>query len=202
VGAQLCETDTRNCAPSNEDGRASIPLPIAEETSVTLVKDGHASYLFPVFLRPFGDNWDGPFDMATDGYMVAQFDRVDSRYPMLGTGSIEVAVFPGPDLEGTTFELVGATGEPFYWDEESWWTLGLKTTSSGGGGFVEVTPGDQYQVRVGGTADKCTPVWGWAGDDVFSFRFPLREGYMTRVQLQCFKPEDPFNHTGADDIGR
>ena len=69
VGAQLCETGTRNCAPSNEDGRASIPLPIAEETSVTLVKDGHASYLFPVFLRPFGDNWDGPFDMATDGYI-------------------------------------------------------------------------------------------------------------------------------------
>ena len=189
-GAQLCQTDTANCAPSRPDGQASIKLPIGEETSVTLEKDEHASYLVPVLI-PSAEGVNNPFEMFTDEHMVVQFDRVMSDYPMRGTGAILIVL--SPSFEGATFRLVNATSEPFYTDEEGLWSTTLTETRKGrlrqvNGGFVNVTPGDEYWVQFGGEAKNCSTSWGWPGDDQNRFKVPVREGYMSNLRVVCPRP--------------
>jgi hypothetical protein len=187
-GALLCETDTSNCARSRADGQARIELPIGEETSITLEKDGYPSYLVPVLIS---ERFDNPFEMYSDQHMVVQFDRVMSDYPMRGTGTILIVLVP--NSEGATFELVNATGERFYTDEGGLWSLDLTETREGryrqdSGGFVNVTPGDEYWVRFGGSAQNCTTSWGWPGDDQNRFRVPVREGYVSNLRVVCPQP--------------
>ena len=58
-----------------------------------------------------------------------------------------------PGFAGVTFELVNATGQAYYYDEARNWSTALtETTDQGWGGFVEVSPGDRFQVIYGGTA--------------------------------------------------
>jgi hypothetical protein len=189
-GAQLCETDTVNCAPSRADGRVSIELPIGEETTITLEKDLYASYLVPVVI-PSDQGVDNPFEMYTDEHMVLQFDRVMSDYPMRGAGTILIVLFP--NFEGATFELVNATGKPFYTDVEELWSTELTATRKGrsrqdSGGFVDVTPGDEYWVRFGGTAESCSTSWGWPGDAQNRFPVPVRAGYVSNLRVVCPLP--------------
>lgn len=189
-GAQLCETDTANCAPSRADGRVSIKLPIGEETTITLEKDLHASYLVPVAI-PSDQGFANPFEMYTDEHMVPQFERVMSDYPMRGTGTILIMLFP--NFEGATFELVNATGKPFYTDEEGLWSTELTETRAGrarqdSGGFVDVTPGDEYWVQFGGTAQSCSSTWLWPGDAENRFPVPVRAGYVSNLRVLCPRP--------------
>ena len=116
-------------------------------------------------------------------------NRVGSPYPMRGTGTIVVGVFPA--FAGATFELVGATGNSFYHDEEGptkWNPERMATTSNGYGGFTEVTPGE-VQVKFGGTAERCSarsPFW--AGDEPNSVRVQVREGYISPMLMDCPLP--------------
>jgi hypothetical protein len=187
---QLCQTDTAICALSNNEGQVSIELPIGVETSVTLKKDGYASNLVPVVI-PSQQGLQETFTMGTDREMVAQFGRLGFKYPMLGgTGAVAVWVFPS--IAGATFELVNATGNAYYVHESWEWRPPpdlTATTYRGGGGFVEVPPGDAFLVNLGGTAAGCgDATWGWLGEDPDSFRFPVREGYITVVSVRCPLP--------------
>ena len=58
------------------------------------------------------------------------------------------------------------------------------------GGFTEVSPG-VVQVEIGGTAQNCVrllSISGWPGDVANSVRMPIREGYLTSVQVTCDAP--------------
>lgn len=181
--ARFCETGTPNCDWTDADGRAVIELQVGEQTSFTLVADRHMSHLVP-FVMPSVVGYSDVQVMSTDDYMVTQFERLTTAYPMRGTGAIIIARFPY--AAGATFELKDATGRRFYTDDEGWWSLDLEeTTSDGRGGFVEITPGGPYEVVFGGSAEGCTPIWGWPGDARNSFRFPVLENYMTVVSLLC-----------------
>jgi hypothetical protein len=107
---------------------------------------------------------------------------------MRGTGTVFV-VFQPVGLAGATLELDAATGVPFYSDEEWNWNPDLTaTTLLGRGGFTEVTPGE-VQVNVGGTAGRCVPFFfGWPGRAENSVRLPVREGYVTVVNVGCATP--------------
>ncbi len=84
-GAQLCQTNTVNCDLADETGEATIELPIGEETSFTVVAEGHVPYLVPVVLfGPHGQEDD--FIMRTLAYVEADFGRIETDYPMVGTG--------------------------------------------------------------------------------------------------------------------
>lgn len=181
-GAELCEADTPNCALSDAKGEVAIEVPAGQEISVTLTKEGYGSYLVPMSIRSMSQE---SFSLATDGHLKDQFGRVTSPYPMRFTGT--VLLFVVPNFAGVTFELADATGKTFYHEEEGPRSLDLtETTSSGGGGFAEVTPGE-FQAKLGGTAERCVPGWGWPGE-VNSVRFPVRENFITYVTVLCPPP--------------
>lgn len=128
------------------------------------------------------------------------FDNLDSPYPMTDRGMIHV-IF-SPRFAGATLELVDATGQAFYKDEEDNWSADLEATASGGigrerccaeGGFVEVVPGE-HQVEIGGSAQDCALqsagalTQGWPGNAPNRFLVPVREGFSTRIVLLCPPP--------------
>jgi hypothetical protein len=185
-GAELCETDnTSNCETTDAVGRAVIQLPFDQEVSFTVTKEGYASDLIAVVIPP--DGWSNQLlTLHLVQWAEDQHARVESPYPMEGTGTISMELPEG--FAGATFELIEAKGKAFYWDEQSNWSLDLtETTSAGKGGFSEVTPG-VFHVEFGGTAESCESLWGWPGDLEKSIRYPVREGYMTIAAASCPHP--------------
>jgi len=187
-GVELCELGTTNCVVTDANGEATLELPVDQETGVTRTKEGYASYLLADVIPADGEQYVYP--MATDHRIAAEHERLMAPYPMRGTGTILVGL--RPDLAGATFELIGATSTAFYVDDdpegEVLWSQDLTaTTLWSSGGFVEVTPGD-YQVKLGGTAQRCTPYRAWPGDDENSIRIPVQEGYITHAVVNCPPP--------------
>jgi len=183
--AEVCEVGTSNCVFTDATGNAVLRLPANLETSYTVEKAGHGPFLIGEVIPEGGQQYN--LTMATLGHLADQFDRVMSPYPMRDTGTVILQVDPA--FGGATFELDDATGKPFYHDEEGRRDPNLtETTSYGFGGFVEVSPGEEFQVNLGGTANDCVPLIGWPGNDENSVRFPIREGYVTVVTMSCPLP--------------
>jgi len=183
-GLQVCETDTSNCMTTDEDGEATINLPIGE-TSYTLRKKGHPSYLVGEVLPANGA--EHGFGMGLEQGFVDQHENMMSPYPMTGTGTVELGLVN--PFAGATFELMGATGRAYYAHEQGGWRPEpdlTATTNRGKGGFVEVPPGDDFRVNLGGTAHNCVPDLGWPGEN--SVRFPVRENHITWVGVSCSLP--------------
>jgi hypothetical protein len=187
-GVELCETDTDNCVMTDANGEATLELPTERETGFTRTKEGYASYLLADVVPATGERY--VYAMATDHRIAAEHDRLMAAYPMRGTGTILVGLrLPFPEA---TFELIGATSKAFYVDDDPegdiLWSQDLTgTTSWGSGGFVEVTP-SEYQIKLGGTAQGCTPHRAWPGNDENSIRIPVREGYITHAAVNCPPP--------------
>ncbi|MBW2191392.1 MAG: hypothetical protein JRG93_17745 [Deltaproteobacteria bacterium] len=179
-GVQVCETGTTNCVMTGADGIGELELPVDQETSVTLDKEGRGSYLHSVIIPAEGAIVTQ--GLALDARLEDMYGRVMSPYPPEGAGTAFVDL---RNVAGATFELVGTTGKAFYRDEELNWSLDFTaTTSDGTGGFVEVSPG-VVQIDIGGTADNCVLVRGWPGDSENSARMLVREGYFSHVTLEC-----------------
>ncbi|TNF63263.1 MAG: hypothetical protein EP303_02885 [Deltaproteobacteria bacterium] len=183
-GVTVCENGTPNCDRSDSTGRAVLRLPIDQEISYTNEKEGYGSQVRADVLSAAGDTL-SPW-MRVDAPLEARYERVMSPYPEVGTGTVFVAVrAQGGGLEGATLKLIGATGKAFYLDENRDWSLDLTaTTSSGQGGFVEVSP-DEVQVEIGGTASNCVVVYGWPSDSANTTRLPVLEGFMTVAVVRC-----------------
>ena len=193
-GVEICETETTNCVLTDDNGHATLQLPTEPEFSYTVTKEDYESLLIADIIDPDYDASPTYWlvgDEATTDWMEA----LDSHYPMMGTGS--VTVFVG--FEGATFDLVTATGEAFYEEEEERVVTPrlhcddapdpcLETTTPWGtGGFVELAPGE-FQIEVGGTADGCIAGEAWPGDGVNRIRVPIREGYFTLANFICPPP--------------
>lgn len=181
-GAAVCATDTTDCVMTDAGGNASVEVPLDQEVSYTLELDGFGSYLEPILLSEVEP---AILAMATDARFEDMHDAVMSPYPMEGTGAIFVELVDDP-FEGATFALTSGSGQVFYWDEDKTWDADLSaTTSTGGGGFTEVDPGE-YQIEIGGTATNCvlTPR-GWPGDSANTVRVPVREGHLSRAFVSC-----------------
>jgi len=184
-GAEFCETGTDNCVFTDATGLAILELPIGLEVGCTLKKEGHGSYLLAEVMPAEGERY--AFSMSTHNHLAGQFQRIDSPYPMRLSGTVIIALVP--PFAGATFELDDATGKAFYHDEEGRRSLDLtETTAFGFGGFAEISPGE-FQVNLGGTAQRCIPGVGWPGSVANSVRFPIREGYITNVSITCPQPQ-------------
>lgn len=185
-GVEVCELDDpTNCVLSDAGGVATLLLPADQDTGYTMDKEGYARWLHPIRMEP--DGRQGVDEMIPAQRLADQHARLTSPYPMRGTGSIVLIAFP--QLAGATFELVAATGKPYYHEgEDGLWSPDLTATTLpwGGGGFTEVTPGD-HQINLGGTAQGCIaqPDYGWPSDDENSVRMPVREGYVTLANASC-----------------
>jgi len=185
-GVRVCEMDsTNNCAVTDANGEATLVLPIGQDTGYTLDKEGYASWLAPTII---GANQTAlGMNMATAQGVADGHAAVKSPYPMRGTGTVGVQLFPG--FAGATFELVAATGTAFYMDTDAdytWRSDLTETASIGIGGFTELTPGEA-QVNIGGTASGCTST-DWPSSEADRIRAPVREGYVTLSGVTCPLP--------------
>ena len=179
-GVKVCQLDTPNCVVTDAKGQATLMLPIGVETGFTKDKEGYGSWLIATVLSADGESR-GTL-MPSAQHLADMHNGVMSPYPMRGTGTVSVGA-----RQGATFELVAATGNPWYFSEEYEWSSDLPaTTSLGIGGFTEVTPGE-VEVKAGGTANRCIPFLsdGWPGDEPNSIRLPVREGYVTHGIFNC-----------------
>ena len=171
-------------------GRAQLDFPLDAELTITATKEGYASYLVPKVLDTStfrGVNL--ALDMASTAQVAKQHDRIGAPYPMRDTGTVVVLQYQ--EIAGATFELVGATGTPFYHDEQGLWSPSLSaTTSRGDGGFAEVGQGE-FQVNIGGAAWRCGIADAWPGNDDDSIWFPARVGFVTVATVLCAERPTP-----------
>ena len=181
VGVQICQTGTSNCVQTGADGNGLLEgLPVDEEVSSTIDKEGFVSYLDQFVVPATGDVVvEG---LATEQRLAEQYELMMSPYPMVGTGMIFIDT---GTFVGATLTLVGTTGKAFYRDVDGDFDPDLTaTTAFGGGGFLEVTPGE-FQVEIGGAADNCAVFRGWADDSANTVKVPVQEGYMSRTKVDC-----------------
>jgi hypothetical protein len=189
--AEVCQTDTTNCVISDAGGLARLELPVNEDVSFTVKKDGYQPVLEV-------DVTDGDYGSSRDTHVVwpdelqaLWYQSAMVEYPPRGVGTVWVGLVP--PLADATFELIGAEGKAFY-NEESMTKIGLTanldleaTTSAGTGGFFEVPPGE-YQIELGGTASGCGPWRAWPGDTENRVRFLVRDGAITVLSVDCRTP--------------
>lgn len=180
-GVQLCEGDTKqNCEISDASGRVTIHLPVGE-IFVTLEKTGYDSLLIPLVHSEDGSTTSGI--MWTTGLRAAFYEFYETVYPRDGRGEIKIDVRPIP-FPGSTFDLVDATGKAYYDTDNP--LDDTATNHFGIGGFLEVTPGT-FEVKHGGTADRCAVDWGWPSGEN-SIRVPVRANHVSQVLLTCARP--------------
>jgi hypothetical protein len=183
-GVEVCETDTANCATTDQNGFAQITLRANQEISFTLEKEGYVSSLVGIVTDETlaEERW----NMVRDE-LVADFSEVNMiPHPWTG-GALFLAAFP--TMAGVTFDLVDETARVFYRDEAGTANFDLTATTSSGlgaglGGFVEVPP-REYQVEFGGTATNCSLLTGWPGDAANRVRVPIKVGYITYADMLC-----------------
>jgi len=187
AGVEVCEIDNAaNCETTDADGKATLWLPV-DETSFTTSKEGYGSYLKAFVNRPNGYSLQsGQF---TETLLEVLHDDTMTVYPMGDMGRVHCSVQPA--FEGATFDLHDADGPVTakqYFDEvgPTWSLDHTATAANGAGGFLEVSPGDEYQVQFGGTAQDCVHVDAWPGRFLpNAIRFPVRAGYITQVSAAC-----------------
>jgi hypothetical protein len=182
-GVEVCDPDTGRCVMTDAAGIARLEFRPGQRHSITATKEDYAQYLVPNVL----ENWWGRtlrLSMASNDHLAQQHHRVGAPYPMRNTGTVVIHL--EQEYAGVTFELVGATGIPFYHDEEGHWStdLGATTLPRARGGFANVSEGE-FQVNVGGVAWRCIPFNAWPGTDLDSVGFPVRAGYLTVASVRC-----------------
>jgi hypothetical protein len=188
-GVELCDTNRANCVTTDAAGKATLRLPVSE-TSFTEEKDGFGPYLVPLVVPEEGLAHDS--GMGTDIFLETLYEDVMSPYPMGDMGRISIGTVPA--FAGVTLELSDANGpiadpKAYYvlnTAPPSWSLEATETATSGGGGFLEVSPGE-YVVQFGGTAINCIPVpTGWPAPFVpNSIRVPVRAGFITQATATC-----------------
>lgn len=182
-GVEICETDTQNCALTDFQGFARLYLPVDEEVSFTLVRDGYQSELQPFVMPPTETTL--RLTLGTEQRLQEQFDAAMSPYPPKDTGMIVIATTP--PCEGVTVEAYGSAGKGriFYIGDNSEWDLDLDATSRAGiSEVIELLPGE-YRVELGGSASNCFPLTGWPSPFENSVRLPVKAGFFTEVRMAC-----------------
>lgn len=192
-GVKICATDTNDCVRTNDEGRATVQIPIDQEFSFTWDKNGYHPLLVPDF-QPEGLQLFPEIGLGTEERLAGLHELVLSPYPMEGTGSLMVFLVDSrfslmssgcAGIAGRTFELSNTEGKAYYYDEEGNWDTSLTETSCWGwGGFTEVLPGE-VQIEIGGNAESCVVLHGWPGTVPNSVRMPVRAGYLTEVWVDC-----------------
>ena len=173
-GVEVCETDTTNCATTDANGAAQIELPANQETSYTFEKEGYGPYLVGRVTDETFDGFHGVV-LFSDAVWAEEALTLGIEYPWT-SGRVTVGTLPA--RAGVTLDLVDATATQYYNDGEERSLDLTETTTSGRGGFVEVSPGE-HQVEAGGNVTNCVVGLGWPGDAANRIKVPVRVGYNT-----------------------
>lgn len=186
--AEVCVLDTEDCTTTNADGLAMVALPSNAETGVTITANGFN----PTVLTQTTDaNFfpDQTTTLLSETIATTLAALLDIDYPLAGTGVVALTTtFPLPEAGGipvTTLDLTDGTGTGDYITEDGIPTYDLTASSSfGGGGFVEVTPGI-IEIDIGGSPGGCGVAQAWPGTTATSVRLPVLDGFFTSSLVYC-----------------
>jgi len=186
-GAEICPTHTNECVLSDSSGNAILELPVDEEISYTVTKDGYEAHL-RVDVTDESFVTSPRINMWNDELIAEWYDTVMSSYPLTNEGSVLIGVrsrSAGVTSAGVTFDLKMASAKRFYSIDAFTGNVDAEaTTEFGQGGFVEV-PAGEYEIEIGGTASACDPRLGWPSEKENRIRFPIRAGYLTELNVVC-----------------
>jgi hypothetical protein len=189
-GAEVCVSDSTNCATSDADGVVTMVVPANAEIVFEVTATGYGPTLTP---QTTTDQ-----DVATqlspllaDSVVGLLAGILDTPYPFEGTGVIAISTLVEPvgadgnGIGGVTY-TPDQTLTSFYLDQDEIPRVEATATAepSGAGGFIEVAPGT-YEVTLGGTASNCVVVAGWPGNGAGSVRLPVRAGFITQGIVTC-----------------
>ncbi|MFZ1864001.1 MAG: hypothetical protein WAU39_07255 [Polyangiales bacterium] len=189
-GAEVCVSDTTNCATSDADGMVTMEVPANSEIVFEVTATGYGDTLTPQTTTD-QDVTAQLSPLLADSVVTLLAGILGTSYPFEGTGVIAISslVEPvGADGNG----IAGITYTPdqaltsYYLDQDEIPRLEATATAepSGAGGFIEVAPGT-YEVTLGGTASNCVVVAGWPGSGAGSVRLPVRAGFITQGIVTC-----------------
>jgi hypothetical protein len=185
--AEVCVLDTEDCTTTDADGLAVVMLPANAETALAITAAGHDRTLLA---QTTDANFasDQTTTLLSETIATALAALLDIDYPLVGTGVIGVTTLfsaeGGGGIPGTTLELTDGTGTGYYITEDGIPTYELTATSSfGGGGFVEVTPG-VVEIDIGGSGG-CGVAQAWPGSTATSIRLPVEAGSVTFSFVFC-----------------
>lgn len=182
-GVEICETDTSNCTLTDFQGLARLYLPVDEEISFTLIRDGYQSELQPYVVSSVETTLG--LNLGTEKRIQDQFEIAMASYPPRDTGMMVISTVPPCD--GATVEVFGSAGKGrvLYIGASSAWDLDLEATSAAGiASVIDLVPGE-YRVEMRGSAGNCFPLTGWPSPFENSVRLPVKAGFFTDVRVGC-----------------
>lgn len=189
-GASVCIKDSTQCATTDSDGDASLPIPAHGQVAITFVAPGFRSVLVP--LTTAGNKPHLNVTMNTVESVSARFARVGLTVPDAATGVLTVKTWSleekGKPLEGVAVSVVPPTSEAMYSAPDGALTHDRKDTSSlGSATFAGLQPGTVEVVA--GPADViCVPsAWAWPSANPSSLAAPIAAGFTTEVSMQCHR---------------
>lgn len=188
-GAEVCVSDTTNCATSDAGGMVTMEVPANAEIVFEVTANGYAPTLTPQTTTD--ENVTTQLSpLLADSVVELLAGILATPYPFDETGVVGISVLTEPvAADGNGIAGVTLTADPtatsFYLDEDEIprREATATTTPSGAGGFIEVAPGT-LEVELGGTASNCVVVAGWPGGEN-SVRLPARAGFITQGIVSC-----------------
>lgn len=198
--AEVCVSDTEDCTTTDADGLAVVTLPADAETGLAITAAGfNRTLLAQTTDANFASDQTATMLSDTVATLLAGVLNID--YPLMGTGVIGLTTLfsaeGGGGIPGTTLELTDGTGTGYYITSDGFPTYDLTATSSfGGGGFVEVTPG-VVEIDIGGSGG-CGVAQAWPGSTATSVRLPVEDGSVTFSFVFCETVGVDVNVAGAE----
>ena len=192
-GVRVCARGTRDCATSDASGAYQVQAQADAETALVVTLEGHQALLVPV--QTLGeDTMLRPLSLLPDGIVTAQAAAVGATGdPDLGQVVFSVSNgIPGdgvnvPEVQATLAPDSGVG--PFYLG-----SIGLPdpaldaTSTNGGGGWFDVTPGTTA-LHLVGLPQGCFPLFGWEGPT--PLRFSVEKAHATVLRIECPAPATP-----------
>jgi hypothetical protein len=187
-GVSVCIKDTQQCATTDADGTATLPIPAHGQVAVSFVASGFRSVLVP--LTTAGNP---PRLTVTMESVRARFARVGVTAPDGDTGTLTVKTWSiegtGKAMEGVALSVVPPTSEAMYSAPDGALTRDRKDTSSlGSATFAGLRPGT-VEVVAGPAEVICVPsAWAWPSTNPSSLTAPpVAAGFTTEVSMQCHR---------------
>jgi len=189
-GAEVCVSDTTNCATSDADGMVTLEIPANSEIVFEVTADGYGPTLTPQTTTD-QDITTQLTPLLSDEVLGLLAGVLNTPYPPGDNGLVALSVLTAP-IDAADNGIPGVTITPdrqaitYYLDENEFPSRDLTATTapSGAGGLIEVAPGT-WELALGGTASNCVVVAVWPGSGENTVRLPVRAGFITQGFVTC-----------------
>ena len=186
-GAEVCVADSDSCDTSDDSGAYRLLADAEAEVELVVRRDAHQSLLVPVQTGS-EDAALRPLSLLPDAIVDAQASAVGATAdPALGQVVFSVSngiAGDGVNIASVVASLEPASGVgPFYLGSAGLPDTALAATSAnGGGGWMDVSPGEAALV-FDGLPSGCVTLYGWEGPT--PLRLSVRAAHATVLRIEC-----------------